>query len=103
MVLAREPLDTALGLVPDGGTLELGPGTFELTGSPIRGAAVTFQNLAEDGSLATTIDALGNGSVLVFQSGEGPDTQVRDLILTGGSATYGGGISSNGSPSIIGC
>ena len=37
-----------------------------------------------DGSLETTINALNYGKVFSFDSSEGPDTVIKDLILTNG-------------------
>lgn len=40
----------------------------------------------------TIIDGGGSGSVVTFESGEGPDSVLKGFTITGGSAIYGGGI-----------
>ncbi|MDG2029581.1 MAG: hypothetical protein P8J45_01110, partial [Phycisphaerales bacterium] len=105
-VVVGQSIQSAIDLVPAGGTVELGAGVFAQGALDPVGKALTLRGATDiDGALATTIDAQGSGSVFVFQSGEGLDTELRNLVLTGGSATYGGGIEcSNGSsPSIIDC
>jgi len=55
------------------------------------------------GSHAAVVDATGLGMALTFDSGEGPDSEVRGLSLTNGSSTYGGGIYiTDSSPTVTG-
>ncbi|MCH2137307.1 MAG: right-handed parallel beta-helix repeat-containing protein, partial [Phycisphaerales bacterium] len=70
------------------------------------GKAITIQGtLNGDGTLASTIDANGGGRVFIFNSGETTDTVIKDLVITGGSASNGGGIfcELESSPTISGC
>jgi parallel beta-helix repeat protein len=105
-VAVGQSIQQAIDAVPDGGTVQLTAGTYTQGSIDPGGRAIRIQGaIGLSGTLLTTIDAEGVGSVVVFQSGEGLDTQLRDLVLTGGAATYGGGIEcSNGSsPTIFGC
>ena len=106
-VAVGQSIQAAINAVPAGGMVEIAAGTFNPGGTlDPGGKAVTIQGDVDDfGMLLTTIDAGGAGGVLVFQSGEGPETTVQDLVLTGGAAVYGGGIecSNASSPTILGC
>jgi len=50
-----------------------------------------------NGASSTIIQGTGNGSVVTFNSGEGHDSVLRGFTVTGGNATYGGGIYCDGS------
>lgn len=69
------------------------------------GKAITVRGVA--GASATVLDASGNGSVAVFQNGEGVDSVLEGFTLTGGTGsslgipTYGGGIFVVGSSPTI--
>ncbi|MCP4835000.1 MAG: hypothetical protein GY895_09585, partial [Phycisphaera sp.] len=105
-VALGQSIQQAIDAVPEGGTVQLSAGTYEQGTINPGGKEIVIQGaIGLSGTLLTTIDAEGLGSVVVFQSGEGRDTQLRDLVLTGGTASYGGGIEcSNGSsPTIFGC
>ena len=69
------------------------------------GKAITIQGtLNEDGTLASTIDAQQGGSVFVINTVEGNGTVIKDLVITGGSASASGGISCFfSSPTISDC
>jgi hypothetical protein len=62
------------------------------------GRAVTVQGLG----LETILQGTGSGSVVTFSSGEGLDTVLDSLVVTGGSAERGGGIYiADASPTVI--
>ena len=93
-------------MVGDGNTILVGSGTYLEHSINTNGKAITIQGtLNPDGSLATIIDAQQGGSVFVMNSGEGSGTVIKDLVITGGSGNYGGGIYcyTNSSPTISGC
>ena len=77
----------------------------------LQGKTVTIQGeIGPDGTLATTLDAQGQGAVFLIQSGETSDTVIRYLRMTGGTGYLTSPIRSGGglfifeaSPSIIGC
>ena len=102
-----EAIDAAM----DGDTISIAAGSYIESSLNPDGKAVTIQGaLDSDGTLLTTIDAQQGGSVFVFDSGEGPETVIMNLIITGGtgnyhgSNSYGGGIDCyNSSPTISGC
>ena len=50
-----------------------------------------------NGASSTIITGTGTGSVVTFNSGEGRDSVLRGFTVTGGDATYGGGIFCDGS------
>ena len=77
------------------------PGTYFET-IDFLGKAVTLRS--SDGPEVTTIDAQQNGSVVTCDSVEGPDTVLDGFTITGGVATFGGGMSNDGSsPTVINC
>ncbi|MDG2424232.1 MAG: GC-type dockerin domain-anchored protein, partial [Phycisphaerales bacterium] len=83
------------------------PGTYLETDITGQGKAITIEgSLADDGSLATIVDAQEQGRVFRFFEGEGSDTVLRNLVITNGFSSLddGGGIRCNGtSPVIEGC
>lgn len=83
----------------DGDTLLVAEGTYHESIDP-RGKRVTIDG--RDARVPPIFDARGNGSVLVFRSGEGPDTVVRGLHLTGGFAwREGGGVRVEGASPVL--
>jgi len=95
----------AIDASSDGDLIQVSSDTFYEDSLNPGGKAITIQGtLNRGGNLATKIDAQQNGSVFRFDSGEGLDTVIKDLVLTGGSASYGGGIECfNSSPTITNC
>jgi len=66
--------------------------------------AIVGSNIRNNGNDEVVIDAQGQGSVFVFDSGETTSTNLATLVITGGSATRGGGIYCNdSSPGIYDC
>ncbi|MHC4064550.1 MAG: right-handed parallel beta-helix repeat-containing protein [Planctomycetota bacterium] len=104
----QEGIDAAV----DTDEVVVAPGTyFEIIN--FLGKAITLRS--SDGRYTTTIDALGVGSVVTCDSGEGPDTKMEGFTITGGTGSWccgplgphrisGGGMLNNGSsPTVIGC
>jgi putative hemolysin len=85
--------------------IELSEGVFEGPGNrdiDLGGKALTIRSLGDAGS--TTIDCGGLGRAFHFHSGEGPETQIRDLTIAHGYADRGGAVlCSSSSPTIAGC
>ncbi|MCP4497333.1 MAG: hypothetical protein GY825_11205, partial [Phycisphaeraceae bacterium] len=105
-VAVGQSIQQAIDASSDGGTVQLSAGTHQSGTIDPGGREIVIRGaVGLTGTLLTTIDTQGGGSTAVFQSGEGRGTQLRDLVLTGGVSTYGGGIEcSNGSsPTITGC
>jgi hypothetical protein len=62
------------------------------------GKAVTVEGLG----VSTVLHGTGAGSVVTFSSGEGPDSVLDSVVVTGGSAELGGGIYiADASPTVI--
>ena len=112
-------IQSAIDASANGDVISIAAGVYNEDNLNPGGKAITIQGtLHPDGSLATTIDATGamtffNQSVFTLVSGEGADTKIKDLVVTGGrgtaldpmgSATAGGGFYCEGSsPTISGC
>ncbi|MDG2422542.1 MAG: hypothetical protein P8M22_01045 [Phycisphaerales bacterium] len=98
----------AINTSVNGDVINIAAGIYNETYVDTDGKAITIQGtLNSNGTPATIIDAQQNGSVLVFQSGEGPGTVIKDLVLTMGfepPPLSGGGIYCYGSnPTISDC
>lgn len=83
----------AINASDDGDVVILAPGTWPAIN--LAGKAITVRS--EDPSdpavvAATVIDAAGTGAAVLIFSGERRDTIIEGLTITGGSATFGGGI-----------
>jgi parallel beta-helix repeat protein len=105
-VPADQPtIAAAISASVNGDVINIAAGTYNETNLNTVGKAITIQGtLNGDGSLATTIDAQGGGRVFLMSSWEGDDTVIKDLVITGGSSPYGGGIfCANSYPTIINC
>ena len=92
----QEAIDAAM----DGDEVEVHPGTYFET-IDFLGKAITLRS--SDGPDVTTIDATGLGqvSVVTCNSGEGPNTVLDGLTVTGGT---GSGMADVGSsPSVANC
>ena len=101
-------IDTALDALQDGDTLIVGPGEHLLDRSlDFRGKAVRV--VSQWGAQRTVLRMRNDsGSIVVFQSGEGPDSRLEGFTLTGGTGTEvdglrrGGGIwIASSSPTIV--
>jgi len=92
----------AINASSDGDVIAIAAGTYYEANLDTDNKAITIGSAS--GNLDVTIDAQQSGSVFVINSGEGSGTKIKDLVITGGNATQGGGIyclSSN--PTISGC
>ncbi|MHC4219480.1 MAG: FG-GAP-like repeat-containing protein [Planctomycetota bacterium] len=114
IILPASPVDAAVVHVNPGGQ---GPPDIQ---SAIDTAAHGDTVLVAEGIYAAPIDFKGKaitvegygativgngGSVVVCDSGEGPDTRIIGFTITGGSGAFGGGmyIGSESSPTVIDC
>lgn len=101
----------AINAASNGDVITIAAGTHYEHSIDPNGKAITIQGeINSDGSLGTTIDAQGNGSVFQIVSEETNDTVIRYLKITGGSGyvaevfRVGGGMFIGlASPYIIGC
>ena len=92
----------AINASSDGDVIAIAAGTYYEANLDTDNKAITIGSAS--GNLDVTIDAQQSGSVFVINSGEGSGTKIKDLVITGGNATQGGGIyclSSN--PAISDC
>ena len=105
VVTPATPMELAISVVPDGGTIEVAAGTYLLsetldpTGRPmtIRGAVDAL------GEPTAILD--GQGLVGVFRcvSGEGPGTVLENLVLANGAGEGAGMVCRDSSPVIRNC
>ena len=95
----------AISASVNGGVITIAAGTYNEADLNPGGKAITIQGTINgDGSLATIIDAQGVGRVFDISSGEGAETVIQNLTITGGWSNAGGGIGCWGtSPTIRGC
>ncbi len=99
---------SAVNSASDGDTILVSPGIYT-ENLNFRGKAITIESTS--GRAATIIDAQGNGSCVLFTTGETNKSVLKGFTLTGGSGLvhedggqYGGGIFLYGaSPTIIDC
>ena len=99
-------IQDAINASSDGDVIAIEAGTYYEANLNPGGKAITIQGTFNgDGTLATTIDAQQGGSVFVFNSGPTNGTEIKDLVITGGSANTGGGIvvRNSSNPTISGC
>ena len=95
-------IQDAINASSDGDTIAIAAGTYDEHSINTNNKAITIGSAS--GNLDVTIDAQQGGSVFVINSGEGSGTEIKDLVITGGNATHGGGIYCWGSnPTISGC
>ncbi|MEE2719431.1 MAG: right-handed parallel beta-helix repeat-containing protein, partial [Planctomycetota bacterium] len=93
----------AISASVNGDVINIAAGTYNEHSLNPGGKAITIGSAS--GNLDVTIDAQQGGSVFVINSGEGSGTVIQNLVITGGSTPYGGGIKceSGSSPTITGC
>ncbi|MEE2907308.1 MAG: hypothetical protein VX527_05680, partial [Planctomycetota bacterium] len=99
-------IQDAINASSSGDTITISAGTYSEHGLQTLGKNVTIEGtLNSDGSLATTIDGEGAGSVFDLRvSGGGARPVFKNLVITGGSADYGGGIyCKDATVRVIGC
>ena len=95
----------AIDASSNGDVINIDGGTYNEHSLNPDGKAITIQGtLNGDGSLATTIDADQSGRVFVIENDEDDETVIKDLLITGGAANFGGGIyCEDSSPTITDC
>ena len=99
-------ISAAISASVNGDMINIAAGTYNEYNLNPGGKAITIQGtLNGDGSLATTIDGQQGGSVFTINGGEGAETVIQYLMITGGSSNYGGGIvvRNSSNPTISGC
>ena len=98
----------AISASVDGDVIDIAAGIYTEHSLSTSGKAITIQGaLDASGGPLTTIDAQQNGRIFIINSGEGANTVIQHLVITGGggpSASPGGGIYCFGAAPIIrGC
>jgi parallel beta-helix repeat protein/predicted outer membrane repeat protein len=95
----------AINAASDGDTISIAAAIYFEFEVDTSGKAITIRGATHpDGSPAVTIDGGFQGTLLLCESGEGPDTVFQNLIVTKGDSTTGGGMSMNGtSPTLSNC
>ena len=95
-------IQDAINASSNGDVIAIAAGThYEARLNPA-GRAITI--CSASGNLDVTINANGGGNVFTMANNEGGETIIKNLVITGGSANYGGGIYCNNSdPTISGC
>ena len=99
-------IQAAIDIASDGDIIQLEAGEYFPSATiDMIGKAITLRGAAgRDGSPGSIIDGQGSIRVLQCTSGEGPGTIFENLLITGGHASIGGGLScSKGSPSLENC
>ncbi len=92
----------AIDASSNGDVIAIAAGTYNEHSLNPNGKAITIDSAS--GNLDVTIDAQQGGSVFVMNSGEGAGTIIKNLVITGGSYVWGGGIlCDNSSPTITSC
>ena len=95
-------IQDAINASSNGDVINIAAGTYIEHNLNPGGKAITIGSAS--GDLDVTINAQQSGRVFIFHSGEGEDTALRNLVLTGGSSYYGAGIyCSSSSPTISNC
>ena len=103
-------INEAVAAAPDGGTIQVGPGTWNET-IDFGGRALTIESASGLAAGTTILDGTGlSGPIVSFLNGEGPDSVLRGLTFTnaivGSTAlsenyTVGGAIFINESSPVI--
>ncbi|MDA0802535.1 MAG: right-handed parallel beta-helix repeat-containing protein, partial [Planctomycetota bacterium] len=99
-------VQSAINASVSGDLIEIAAGTYAPSATlNTNGKAITIRGAVNaDGTPATTIDGQGARQVFNISNGEGSGTILENLVITGGSATYGGGlILSGSSPTLTNC
>ena len=79
--------------------------SYELENLSMGGKKITIAGKTNsDGEPVSTLKTTANASVFYLNEGETNQTVIKDLVITGGSSSYGGGIYCyNSSPTISNC
>jgi hypothetical protein len=106
IVQPGQPIQQAIVVARSGDMVRLAAGTH-MTSSTLSllGKAIALAGETDgSGEPLTTLDAGGDHRVITCNTSEGTNTVIRDLVITGGNQSAGGGIYlSSASPRIIGC
>ncbi len=87
---SAESIQAAIDAAEDGDVVWVGPGTYLEHDISFLGKAITL--ISTGGPNATVIDAEGLGRGFMFNNKETSATVANGFTITGGSATYGGGV-----------
>src|SRR5688572_28779928 len=105
-VPADQPtIQSAINLATNGDEIRVAPGTY-IENLNFLGKAIRVTS--EQGPQVTTIDGNQSGSVVVFVSGEGPQSMLSGFTIKNGNAAFGGAYRGGGiriqnsSPTIAG-
>ena len=96
----------AVAAASDGDVILVMEGTYYASYINPHGKAILVEGETNSkGELLVTVDGMQSGAILECNSGEGPDTVFRNLILTNGSSYYGGGMTlfDGSSPTVENC
>ena len=101
-------IQEAIDSSTDGDVVVLDEGTYreniDFAGKNIRIASMFAFTGERDAISGTVIDGAGNGTVVSFQSGEGPGAVLSGLVIANGDAQKGGGIFiANAAPTVENC
>ncbi len=96
-----DTIQAALDAGEDGDIVWVGPGTYVAFNVRFGGKAVTLAGAC--GAERTLVDGQGQGTVFVFDQGEGSGTVLSGFTLTGGRAAggYGGGLFAEESSPVL--
>ena len=86
----------AVNAASNGDEIHIDAGTYYESGIDLQGKAIVIKGKVTSGTLNTTIDGQNQGSIFTMNSGEGHDTEIRDLRLINGGQdkwTFGVGYS----------
>jgi serine protease len=84
----KATIQAAIDAATNGDTVLVAPGTYP---EHLNFRGKTISLISEQGSVLTTIDGGGFGSVITMQSGEGPGTLVQGFTIARGGAAFGAG------------
>ncbi len=85
-----DTIQAAIDAAVDGDIVWIGPGTYQEHDISLLGKAITLISTA--GPENTVVDAQGVGRGFLFNTKESADCHLKGFTITGGMATYGGGI-----------
>ncbi len=93
-----ETIQEAIDAAMNGDEIVVASGTYFET-IDFLGKAITLRS--SDGPEVTIIDAQGLETVVICQSGEGPDTVLDGFTITGGNGSLGGGMFNDSSSPTV--
>lgn len=103
-VPADQPtIQAGIDAASDGDEVVVAMGTYNETAINFNGKTITLRS--SDGPEVTIIDGNRTGTVVLFLSGEGPETSIQGFTITGGVGSNGGGmwVHASSSPTIADC